>query len=135
MRIFDYSKLNCVIDNEILARAYQTVKETQAVVVGMPVKDTIKISDEKGYVSQTPNRAYVWQIQTPQVFDKKIISDSYQKLLANEASMIEQGISITDDAMVVEHFTDIKVKLVEGSYKNIKITTPEDLDIAKIFLK
>lgn len=133
--VFVHDGARPFIDNEILARAYQTVKETQAAVVGMPVKDTIKISDEKGYVSQTPNRAYVWQTQTPQVFDKQIISDSYQKLLANEESMIEQGISITDDAMVVEHFTNIKVKLVEGSYKNIKITTPEDLDIAKIFLK
>lgn len=132
--VFVHDGARPFIDDEILARAYEKVKASQAAVVGMPVKDTIKISDENGYVSQTPNRAYVWQIQTPQVFNMEIISTAYKQLLENEKIMLEQGISITDDAMVVEHFTNLKVKLVEGSYKNIKITTPEDLEIAKIFL-
>lgn len=132
--VFVHDGARPFVNNDILLRAYETVKMSQAAIVGMPVKDTIKISDENGYVSQTPNRAYVWQIQTPQAFAKDVILKSYEKLLENENVMLEQGISITDDAMVVEYFTNLKVKLVEGSYKNIKITTPEDLEIAKIFL-
>lgn len=97
-------------------------------------KDTIKISDEKGYVSDTPARSLVWQIQTPQVFDRNVIADAYDKLLSEEENLSAAGITVTDDAMVVEYFLKIPVKLVQGSYKNIKITTPEDLKIAEILL-
>ena len=103
------------------------VKEYQACVVGMPVKDTIKIADEEGFAAQTPDRRKVWQVQTPQTFEYHLIKEAYEKLLAEEPE------GITDDAMVVETMTNHKVKLVEGSYRNIKITTPEDLDIATIF--
>ena len=87
-----------------------------------------------GYVSDTPARARVWQVQTPQVFDRKLIAEAYEKLLAEEAELLAGGISVTDDAMVVEYFMKIPVKLIPGSYKNIKITTPEDLKIAEILL-
>ena len=87
-----------------------------------------------GYVSDTPARALVWQVQTPQVFDRELIAQAYEKLLAEEEKMAAAGISVTDDAMVVEYFMRIPVKLIQGSYKNIKITTPEDLKIAEILL-
>ena len=115
------------VNYEIIERACAAVEEYKACVVGMPVKDTIKIADEEGFAAQTPDRRKVWQVQTPQVFEYELIKNAYEKL------MIEEPEGITDDAMVVETMTDHKVKLVEGSYRNIKITTPEDLDIATIF--
>ena len=78
---------------------------------------------------ETPNRSYVWQIQTPQVFDIELVKEAYSKLMESENNQI------TDDAMVVETMLGKKSKLVKGSYENIKITTPEDLDIARLFLK
>lgn len=115
------------VDNDMIERAYEAVKEHKACVIGMPVKDTIKIADKNGFASQTPDRKKVWQVQTPQTFEFQLIKDAYSRLLEEEPE------GITDDAMVVETMTDCKVKLVEGSYRNIKITTPEDLEIAAIF--
>ena len=99
----------------------------------MPVKDTIKIADEKGCIHMTPNRSLVWQIQTPQVFAEELILPAYREVIEKEKELLEQGIQITDDAMVVENVCGCPVRLVEGSYGNLKITTPEDLEIAKIF--
>lgn len=122
------------LDEASLKRALSGVKETGACVVGMPVKDTIKIADENGFSKETPRRDTVWMIQTPQVFAFDLIRRAYGKLIEEEDLLKERGILITDDAMVVEYFTDTAVKLTEGSYRNIKITTPEDLRIAEAFL-
>ena len=121
------------ISEEILERAYREVCKSRACVVGMPVKDTIKIADEKGCIHMTPNRSLVWQIQTPQVFAEELILPAYREVIEKEKELLEQGIQITDDAMVVENVCGCPVRLVEGSYGNLKITTPEDLEIAKIF--
>ena len=110
------------------------MQHSKACVVGMPVKDTIKIADEQGYVAETPARSLVWQIQTPQVFEKNLITAAYEKLLSQEHRLLEEGVTVTDDAMVVEYFMSTSVKLVRGSCENIKITTPEDLKIAEILL-
>ena len=125
--VFIHDGARPFVDGETIERVCNAVKEYQACVVGMPVKDTIKISDEEGFAAQTPDRRKVWQVQTPQTFEYHLIKGAYEKLLAEEPE------GITDDAMVVETMTNHKVKLVEGSYRNIKITTPEDLDIATIF--
>ena len=103
--------------------------------MGMPVKDTIKIADGNGFVAQTPDRGLAWMIQTPQVFSYPLIRKADSKLLGEEAELLNRGISITGDAMVVEAVADHCVKLVEGSYENIKITTPEDLLLAESFLR
>lgn len=121
------------VDDEILERALESVKQYKACVVGMPVKDTVKIADNNKTVMETPARENVWQIQTPQVFSHQVIYDCYQKLMEQEETII-QKVKITDDAMVAEYFCDVPIKLVEGSYKNIKITTPEDMEIGKVFL-
>ena len=63
-----------------------------------------------------------------------MILDLYQRLDREEGDLMAKGINITDDAMVVEYYTDTKVKLVEGSYDNIKITTPEDIAVAEAIL-
>lgn len=117
------------VTEEILKRGLQKVKETGACVIGMPSKDTVKLSDEEGYVKETPNRKCVWTIQTPQIFLYSLIREAHDSIRQKDMS------KITDDAMVVEQETGAKVALAEGSYQNIKITTPEDLDIAEAFLK
>ena len=117
------------VTEEILKRGLQKVKETGACVIGMPSKDTVKLSDEEGNVKETPNRKCVWTIQTPQIFSYSQIREAHDSIRQKDMS------KITDDAMVVEQETGAKVALAEGSYQNIKITTPEDLDIAEAFLK
>ena len=122
------------ISEEIIKRNIDALKKDPACVTAVPSKDTVKIADEDGYVATTPNRRLVWNMQTPQSFAFDLAFNAYKQLIANEEDLTAKGISITDDAMVVEYYTDTKVKLVEGSYENIKITTPEDLKIAKEFL-
>lgn len=133
--VFIHDGARPFLTEEILLRSYEAVKEYHACVVGMPVKDTIKIADEKGFARMTPNRELVWQVQTPQVFTIALAKEAYSKLFLKEEELKAQGITITDDAMVVETLLNHPVKLVKGSYENIKITTPEDLDIARSFLK
>ena len=116
------------VTQEIISRTIENVCKYQACVVGMPVKDTIKIADIDNYAKETPNRSSVWQIQTPQAFSYPLIFDAYTRIFETEDS------AITDDAMVLERMTAQKVKLIEGSYQNIKITTPEDLLIAEVYL-
>ncbi len=125
--VFIHDGARPFVNSEIIQRAYEAVKEYKACVAAMPVKDTIKIADENEFAVQTPDRKRVWQMQTPQTFEYHLIKDAYERLL------IEEPEGITDDAMVVETMTDCRVKLVEGSYRNIKITTPEDLEIATVF--
>lgn len=117
------------VDEEMLQRAYDCVKEYHACAAGMPVKDTIKIVDQNQNVEQTPDRNRLWMVQTPQVFDMQLVKHAYGELMKRQVE------GVTDDAMVVEKMTGHTVRLFEGSYKNIKITTPEDLDIAGLFLK
>ncbi|MCI5596887.1 MAG: 2-C-methyl-D-erythritol 4-phosphate cytidylyltransferase [Lachnospiraceae bacterium] len=117
------------LDEEIISRSMKGVAEYKACVIGMPVKDTIKIVDKDQYAIETPKRSLIWQIQTPQCFITDEIRQAYEKMMAEEAK------NITDDAMVMEQFGDRRVKLIEGSYENIKITTPEDIVIGKALLK
>ena len=117
------------VNQDIIRRCMQEVQKYQACVVGMPVKDTIKIADEEGYAKQTPDRKNVWMIQTPQTFSYALIYEAYEEMLKTEDT------AITDDAMVLERTKGKKSKLIEGSYRNIKITTPEDLLIANVYLQ
>lgn len=133
--VFIHDGARPMITKEILERAYACVKEQNACVVGMPVKDTIKIADKDGFIAQTPDRNLVWMIQTPQVFSYPLIKEAYDRLITEEETLKEKGINITDDAMVVETLMEYPVKLVEGSYENMKITTPEDLLVADKILQ
>lgn len=96
-----------------------------AATLGVPAKDTVKVINEDGTVKLTPDRTYLYMTQTPQVFEKELIK------AAHEAS---GNLPATDDASLVERLGK-PVKMVEGSYTNIKITTPEDLILAKGILK
>lgn len=126
--VFIHDGARPFVTESILKRGYDTVCKYQACVAGMPSKDTIKLVDDKNYAKETPERQYVWAVQTPQIFETKLITEAYARLMNQEM------IQVTDDAMVVEQMMQTPVKLFEGSYENIKITTPEDLDIAKMFL-
>lgn len=119
------------VNGGIIERAIADVGKYQACVIGMPVKDTIKIANQAGFAKTTPNRADTWMIQTPQAFAGELIFRAYERLMSRE----EYQRGITDDAMVVESMTDCPVKLTEGSYENIKVTTPEDMEIAAAILK
>ena len=96
-------------------------------VVGVPVKDTIKVIDNDKNIVDTPNRSVLWAVQTPQTFDYNILIDAYKDAFKNKF----YG---TDDAMLVERI-GYKVKMLEGSYNNIKITTQEDLNIGSQILR
>ncbi len=122
-----------LLDDGMIVRCAEAVREFQACAAGMPVKDTVKIADRESFAVETPDRSRVWQIQTPQAFAFPLIYQAYQKLLEQEAG--GKKLRVTDDAMVLEAMGQGKVKLVEGSYENIKITTPEDLEVAQMFLE
>ena len=98
-----------------------------ACVLGVKVKDTIKVVDDDNNIVDTPNRNNLWAIQTPQTFKKELIALAYQKAQ-------NDNYCATDDSMLVEKYLDIKIKIVEGLYSNIKITTIEDLIISKNFI-
>lgn len=115
------------ITNDIVNSCIEATKQYKAVSTGMPSKDTIKILDSCGFVSHTPKRQDVWITQTPQSFEINTIKKAHEY-----ASKLK--LTATDDAMLVEIMGE-KVKMIEGSYENIKITTPEDLITANGILK
>jgi 2-C-methyl-D-erythritol 4-phosphate cytidylyltransferase len=121
------------IEPALIDRCVADVAEFGSGVVAVPAKDTIKVVDADGYVTDTPDRSSLWQIQTPQGFFRGELADAYGKL----AQCIDKGceLKITDDAMVMEQFGERRVHITMGSYTNIKATTREDLEILKIFLK
>lgn len=110
-----------IADSIVAAQAYG------GAVIGVPAKDTIKVCSADGMAVETPDRSTLWQIQTPQTFQRSLIVDAYEKAE-------KDGFLGTDDASVAE-FAGHQVKVVMGSYRNIKITTKEDLVIAEAFLK
>lgn len=133
--VFIHDGARPFLTETILRNTYEAVRQYHACVAAMPVKDTVKIADADGFAATTPDRKLVWTIQTPQVFDTQLIQSAYRKLREHQAELDSKGMMVTDDAGVVELFTNQKVKLVEGSYTNIKITTPEDISTAEGFLK
>jgi 2-C-methyl-D-erythritol 4-phosphate cytidylyltransferase len=134
--VFIHDGARPFVNEYMIEETYREVKEHGACVVGMPVKDTIKIADEQGIAVRTPERKSLWAVQTPQVFRGELILKAY-KMLINELENRKAGpdFTVTDDAMVVETMLQHPVKLVSGSYENIKITTPEDMLMAEAILK
>lgn len=125
--VFIHDGARPLVTEDILQRCYKDAVKYGSGVASVPSKDTVKIADEKGFAVATPRRDTVFMMQTPQTFDFNLILYAYRQLIEREDEIIRAGIAITDDAMVMENFTDKPVKLSMGSYENIKITTPEDL--------
>lgn len=118
------------ITTDIIEKAKNAAIKYGNCIVGMPIKDTIKIVNEKRFVTETPERSKVWITQTPQAFSYDRIRKAYDMLFD-----LEEPITVTDDAMVLERMLKESVYMKKGSYENIKITTPEDLKIARLFLQ
>lgn len=175
--VFIHDGARPLITEEMLEKLFRAVQEYKAVVAASPSKDTVKITDDSGFVQSTPDRSRVWNIQTPQCFEYELVKSSYEKIIgaaSNAApAAAETGSArttelnragagaasdtasaaafadfagaghqnsqtprkITDDAMVVEYASDTKVRPVDTGYQNIKITTPEDLLVAEVFLR
>ena len=115
------------VSDKIIDKSIEEAKDHKAIVVGVPVKDTIKVIDNDKNIVDTPNRNVLWAVQTPQTFDYNILIDAYKDAFKNKF----YG---TDDAMLVERI-GYKVKMLEGSYNNIKITTQEDLNVGSQILR
>ena len=117
------------VTEEIIERTIEAAVKHGSGIAAVRAKDTVKIADDEQYSVQTPARDHVWMMQTPQTFLYSDIRSAYEKVIAGNAQQV------TDDAMVMEVAFGRSVKLVEGNYRNIKVTTPEDLQIADLFVK
>jgi len=115
------------VTQAMIEDSIQSAARHGAVVLAMPVKETIKMSNPDGTVLKTLDRESLWQIQTPQTFQVNIIKEAYYQAT-------KDGFVGTDDASLVERL-GVAVHILPGSYTNIKITTPEDLLLANLFLK
>lgn len=121
-----------MLSQDILERVKDGVEKFGAVLAAVPGKDTVKIVSEDGSVKETPDRSGIWMAQTPQAFIASEIVDAYAEAYA--ASAVFRGPSLTDDASVMEIYGHRTVYVVPGDYTNIKVTTPEDLEIVRSML-
>lgn len=112
------------IKQEYINQCIEEMKEFKGATVGVPSKDTIKITDENNVIVQTTKRSNTWIVQTPQCFDRITLLAMHEKYQTEE---------VTDDCMLLEK-NDEKVKIIEGDYTNIKITTYEDIGIMENFI-
>jgi 2-C-methyl-D-erythritol 4-phosphate cytidylyltransferase len=112
------------LTDNLIRDGLEAAQSTGAAVAALPVKDTVKMSDDTGIVRETLQRQQLWAVQTPQIFRFDIITYAYEKVKDE----------VTDDASLVEK-SGYQVKLYMGSYSNIKVTTPEDLALAEVLAK
>ena len=117
----------CLATPDLLDRCALAIADCQGLIAAVPVKDTIKVVDEQGWIQSTPDRNYLWAAQTPQGFDVKLLKECHEK---GEAL----GWEVTDDAALFEK-CQLPVKIVLGEETNLKITTPVDLAIAEFILR
>ncbi len=126
-KVLIHDGARCLIDPTLINKCAAELEQNDAVVLATKVTDTIKIVDNYGYIQETPNRENLWAAQTPQGF-------LVQRLRKAHEMAIEKNLTVTDDASLFE-MLNWQVKIIEGNSANIKITTPLDLKIAKLFLK
>lgn len=115
-----------LIESQEIHKAIDATNRFGASVVAVRAKDTVKLADDNYQILQTLDRNHVWLVQTPQAAPLGIVKKAFKKA-------VKENFFATDVAGILEHY-GISVKIVEGNYKNIKITTPDDLDIVKSFL-
>lgn len=137
--VFIHDGARPFVNERIIRDTYEAVRSYGACAAAVPLKDTVKICDAEGFALQTPDRRTLWAVQTPQVFDVRLVIQAYRAMLETyglnaQNTALTDAKEITDDAMVVETFGAARVKMVPGSYENIKITTPEDMKTARSFL-
>lgn len=115
------------ITSQMIMECIEGAFKYGASTLGVPIKETVKVIDDKGFVKNTPNRENIWITQTPQAFDRGLIVQAHELARIN-------NIKATDDAMLIEHLGH-PIKMIEGDYSNIKITTSEDLAVAETILR
>lgn len=116
---------------KMISEIYLSRKEIDGIITGVPVKDTVKEIEYSNnladiYISKTLNRDSIWAIHTPQVFFFHKLSLAYKKA-------IEDDFYATDDSALMERY-GARIKIIKGSYRNIKVTTPEDIKVAEVLL-
>lgn len=115
-----------------IERCLHYAQKYRGAVAAVKSKDTVKIADDDSMILSTPDRGHVWMVQTPQTFEYLLIRDAYRRLLDDEDRLKTAGINITDDTMVAKMYADVDARLVESTYENIKLTTPEDMQLARM---
>jgi len=116
----------CLATPELFDRCSEVLNTCKGLIAAIPVKDTIKVVDEQGMITDTPNRSDLWAAQTPQGFDVELLKQCHSQGK-------ELGWQVTDDAALFEK-CHLPVKIVEGEETNLKVTTPVDLAIAEFIL-
>ncbi len=114
-----------LVTKSIIENTVRAAFETGAAATGVRVKDTVKIVNSQNIITSTPDRNFLWAVHTPQVFDRKMYLSALDS--------VPDCSQFTDDCKLMEEY-GAEVTMVEGSYENIKITTPEDIDIAEAFI-
>ena len=122
-----HDAVRCLVSEDEITSLYRTLTDKGSCTLAVRVKDTVKTADTDNIVTSTIPRDNLWQIQTPQAFVTKELTKAH-------SYAVETGFTGTDDCSVMENMKK-SIILVEGRYENIKITTPSDLEIAKVFLK
>ncbi len=126
-KVLIHDGARCLIDQNLINKCALELEQNDAVILATKVTDTIKVVDNKGYIKETPNRENLWAAQTPQGFLVKRLRKAHEMA-------IDKNWTVTDDASLFE-MLNWQVKIIEGNSVNIKITSPIDLKIAKLFLK
>lgn len=126
-RVLIHDGARCLATPDLLDRCAVALWQHQGLIAAIPVKDTIKIVDEKQFTRDTPDRKYLWAAQTPQGFDVQLLKQCHEKGR-------HLGWEVTDDAALFEK-CGFPVLIVEGEETNLKVTTPVDLAIAEFILR
>jgi len=116
-----------LLTSQLLMNVLNRANETNAAIAAVPCKDTVKLCDEDGIVSETLDRSKLWLVQTPQCFHRELLVSAHERAQRD-------NYTATDDAALVERI-NAKVHIVMGAYENIKITTPEDIQIGEDVLR
>jgi 2-C-methyl-D-erythritol 4-phosphate cytidylyltransferase len=117
----------CLATPDLIDRCAEAIQHCPGLIAAVPVKDTIKVVDQKGLIQHTPERRQLWAAQTPQAFDVEILKQCHEEGR-------RQGWEVTDDAALFEK-CGLPVQIVEGEETNLKLTTPIDLAIAEFILQ
>lgn len=116
-----------LVTESVITGVIDGVLKNRAAATGVQCKNTLKVADEQGFIMDTPDRSHLFEIQTPQGFEPDLILRAHEDAKAS-------SVIATDDCFLVERL-GVSVKITEGDYKNIKITTPEDLPLAELFMQ
>lgn len=126
-KVLIHDGARCLVTTELIDRCAEALTHCPGLVAAIPVKDTIKIANQAGFVQSTLERSQLWAAQTPQGFE-------VEKLKQCHETGRDQGLVVTDDAALFETF-NLPVEIVPGEETNLKLTTPTDLAIAELILR